>query len=106
METEEDDEMTAEHLQNRRKPSPRDERAHCTPMGQEGIVKNVYPARSEPLRVVFSISPGRGWFNLALPALSVCYLRGCLKWEAHMKRSLSGDDDQETTHQEFLHYLI
>ena len=33
-ETEEDEEMTAEHLQNRRKPSPRDERAHCTPSGR------------------------------------------------------------------------
>lgn len=75
-------------------------------MRQEGIVKNVYPARSEQLRAVFSISPGRDWSNLALPALSVCDLRGCLKWEAHVKRSLSGDDDQETRRQEFLHYLI
>ena len=76
------------------------------PIVQEGIVKNVYPARSELLWVVFSISSGRGWSNFALPALSGCDSRGCLKWEAVMKQFLSGDDDQETRHQEFLHYLI
>lgn len=48
-------------------------------MVEGGIVKNVYPARSELLWAVFSIPAGwrgGGWSNFALPALSRALTRG------------------------------
>lgn len=46
-------------------------------MVEGGIVKNVYPARSELLWAVFSIpAGGGGWSNFALPALSQALTRG------------------------------
>ena len=73
-----------------------------------GSQRNFCLALSELLWTIFSTSPERGWAGLALPALTVCSLRGRLKWEADVKQSLSGDDafvGEETKHQAFLCYL-